>query len=190
MGKDLNGLARTNGLGSAAGDIEHEMVSPRHDSYIFSRENVMKISFPVRAPDIKGNVVNVILNIILIAVIYAFLGLFVSILLHKAFPAFTEEWKDLPTYVQVLDVLTEYSLLAVLAFFSAYIVDYIVPYFPIRRDLETYMEVFGGRLVFAYVVYIFVGEHLDQKVRHIAKPLTSYDVLQTQRENFQRKPKT
>ena len=150
----------------------------------------MKISFPVRAPDIKGNVVNVILNIILIAVIYATLGLAVSIFLHKIFPAFTEEWKDLPTYVKVFDVLSEYSMLALLAFFSAYIVDYIVPYFPIRRDIETYMEVFGGRLVFTYVVFTFIGEHLFQKVRYLAKPLTSYDVLRTQRENFQRKPKT
>jgi len=190
VGEDLDGLARTDGLGSAACNIEHEMVTPRHDSYIFSRENVMKFSFPGRAPDIDGHVVNLILNIILLAVVYAILGAIVSIFVDAAFPKYTESWKELPNYIQIADVLSEYSMLALLAFFSSYFVDYILPYFPIRRDLETYVELFGGRMVFMYVVFIFVQRDLDEKVRHLAKPFTSYDVLRTQRENFQRKPKT
>jgi len=150
----------------------------------------MKFSFPGRAPDIDGHVVNLVLNIILLAVVYAILGAIVSIFVDAAFPKYTESWKELPNYIQIADVLSEYSMLALLAFFSSYFVDYILPYFPIRRDLETYVELFGGRMVFMYVVFIFVQRDLDEKVRHLAKPFTSYDVLRTQRENFQRKPKT
>jgi len=186
----LDGPRATDRVRGAAGNVEHKMVSPRHDSYIFSRENVMKFSFPGRAPEINGHVVNLLLNIVMLAVVYAILGAIVSVFVDNLFPKYSDSWKELPSYIQVADVLSEYSMLALLAFFSAYFVDYVVPYFPIRRDLETYVEVFGGRMVFMYVVFIFVQRDLDEKVRFLySEVFTSYDVLRKQRENFQRKPK-
>jgi hypothetical protein len=42
----------------------------------------------------------------------------------------------------------------------------VVPVLPLTRDLEGYIESFGGQVVFIYAVFVFL-EGLDDKLRHV-----------------------
>ena len=49
------------------------------------------------------------------------------------------------------------------AFLSSYFVDNIVPYLPVHESFEDYIESFGGRMIFIYMIFIFVKD-LDEKL--------------------------
>ena len=112
---------------------------------------------------LRENILNVIGNIIFISLIYLVLGTLVSYVVSVLSPDFTEEWKKQHPALQFLDISAEVSLLSILAFLSSYFVDNIVPYLPVHESFEDYIESFGGRMIFIYMIFIFVKD-LDEKL--------------------------
>jgi hypothetical protein len=112
---------------------------------------------------LRENILNVIGNIIFISLIYLVLGTLVSYIVSVLSPDFTEEWKKQHPALQFLDISAEVSLLSILAFLSSYFVDNIVPYLPVHQSFEDYIESFGGRMIFIYMIFIFVKD-LDEKL--------------------------
>jgi hypothetical protein len=112
---------------------------------------------------LRENILNVIGNIIFISLIYLVLGTLVSYIVSVLSPDFTEEWKKQHPALQFLDISAEVSLLSILAFLSSYFVDNIVPYLPVHESFEDYIESFGGRMIFIYMIFIFV-KYLDEKL--------------------------
>lgn len=112
---------------------------------------------------LRENILNVIGNIIFISLIYLVLGTLVSYIVSVLSPNFTEEWKKQHPVFQFLDISAEVSLLSILAFLSSYFVDNIVPYLPVHESFEDYIESFGGRMIFIYMIFIFVKD-LDEKL--------------------------
>jgi|APGre2960657423_1045063.scaffolds.fasta_scaffold03173_7 hypothetical protein len=112
---------------------------------------------------LRENILNVIGNIIFISLIYLVLGTLVSYIVSVLSPDFTEEWKKQHPALQFLDISAEVSLLSILAFLSSYFVDNIVPYLPVHESFEDYIESFGGRMIFIYMIFIFVKD-LDEKL--------------------------
>jgi hypothetical protein len=112
---------------------------------------------------LRENILNVIGNIIFISLIYLVLGTIVSYIVSVLSPDFTEEWKKQHPALQFLDISAEVSLLSILAFLSSYFVDNIVPYLPVHESFEDYIESFGGRMIFLYMIFIFVKD-LDEKL--------------------------
>ena len=112
---------------------------------------------------LRENILNVIGNIIFISLIYLVLGTIVSYIVSVQSPDFTEEWKKQHPALQFLDISAEVSLLSILAFLSSYFVDNIVPYLPVHESFEDYIESFGGRMIFIYMIFIFVKD-LDEKL--------------------------
>jgi hypothetical protein len=112
---------------------------------------------------LRENILNVIGNIIFISLIYLVLGTIVSYIVSVLSPDFTEEWKKQHPALQFLDISAEVSLLSILAFLSSYFVDNIVPYLPVHESFEDYIESFGGRMIFIYMIFIFVKD-LDEKL--------------------------
>jgi hypothetical protein len=112
---------------------------------------------------LRENILNVIGNIVFISLIYLVLGTLVSYIVSLLSPDFTEEWKKKHPALQFLDISAEVSLLSILAFLSSYFVDNIVPYLPVHQSFEEYIESFGGRMIFIYMIFIFVKD-LDEKL--------------------------
>lgn len=112
---------------------------------------------------LRENILNVIGNIIFISLIYLVLGTLVSYIVSVLSADFTEEWKKQHPALQFLDISAEVSLLSILAFLSSYFVDNIVPYLPVHESFEDYIESFGGRMIFIYMIFIFVKD-LDEKL--------------------------
>jgi hypothetical protein len=115
---------------------------------------------------LRENIVNVLGNIILISLIYLVLGTLVSYIVSALSPDFTEDWKKQHVAMQFIDIGTEVSLLSILAFLSSYFVDNIVPYLPVHQSFEDYIESFGGRMIFIYMIFIFVKD-LDEKMTYM-----------------------
>lgn len=117
-------------------------------------------------PSVRGQVLNLTLNLVLIAVFYVFFGAFVSYWMSRIFPPFNPEWEQLPNAYQLLDVAVEISVLVLAAFWLTYLVHVYIPIFKVSPGLEGYIESFGGQMVFVYAVFIFM-DTLDDKLKHV-----------------------
>ena len=116
-----------------------------------------------KIPSVKGNVFNLTMNLVFVAIFYVFTGATVSYGLSKLFPAYDEEWKKSSFAYQAIDVAAEMSIITIVAFWLTYFVNSSIPILPVSSALEHYVESFGGPAVFLYAVFIFM-ETLDDKL--------------------------
>ena len=121
-------------------------------------------------PSVRGHILNLSINLIFVAIVYLFLGGFVSNILAKIVPPFDEEWEKRPNWEQLVDVSIEISVIVILAFWITYIVHIWIPILPVGSALEHYIESFGGQMVFVYAVFLFL-ETLDDKLIHVFKDI-------------------
>jgi len=94
----------------------------------------------------------------------------VSYALSKLFPDFNEDWKNLPNWRQAVDVSVEISLVAIIAFWTTYFVHNWIPILPVTSGLESYLESFGGQMIFVYAVFLFLSS-LDDKLKHVFRDI-------------------
>ena len=121
-------------------------------------------------PSVKGHVFNLSVNLVFMAIFYVFLGGLVSWTLSRVFPKFGAEWENQSNLYQFLDVATEISILVIVAFWTTYVVHIWIPVLPVSSGLETYLESFGGQMVFVYAVFVFM-DTLDDKLKHVFNDL-------------------
>jgi hypothetical protein len=121
-------------------------------------------------PAVRGHIRNLTVNLACIAVFYVFLGAAVSYALSKLFPDFNEDWKNLPNWRQAVDVSVEISLVAIIAFWTTYFVHNWIPILPVTSGLESYLESFGGQMIFVYAVFLFLSS-LDDKLKHVFRDI-------------------
>ena len=126
-------------------------------------------------PKVEGYVVSLTINLVILGLLNAALGFFVSYGIGLLFPDFTDEWKKEPAWVQWSDVITEVSLLVIAAFWVTYLVRFIIPVVPLRPSLEHYIEEYGSNFMFLYAVFIFFDDLSDKMLflfRGEPKPMT------------------
>lgn len=126
-------------------------------------------------PKVEGYVVSLTINLVILGLLNAALGFFVSYGIGLLFPDFTDEWKKEPAWVQWSDVITEVSLLVIAAFWVTYLVRFIIPVVPLRPSLEHYIEEYGGSFMFLYAIFIFFDDLSDKMLflfRGEPKPTT------------------
>jgi len=123
-----------------------------------------------RIPSVKGNVFNLTINLVFVAVFYVFTGAAVSYGLSKLFPKYDEEWKKSSFAYQAIDVAAEMSIITIVAFWLTYFVNSTIPVLHVSSALEHYVESFGGQAVFLYAVFIFM-ETLDDKLIWLFKEI-------------------
>jgi hypothetical protein len=117
-------------------------------------------------PSVKGQIVNLTINLVCIAIFYVFLGGLLSWCMWRVFPEFGEEWEKQSNLYQLLDVSAEISIIVVVAFWTTYLVHSFIPVLPVSQALEGYLESFGGQMVFVYAVFVFL-DTLDDKLKHV-----------------------
>ena len=117
-------------------------------------------------PSVKGQVVNISLNLVFVSIFFIFFGAVVSFFMSKLFPKYDDEWIKQPLWYRMGDVALEISTLVLSAFWLTYISHIYIPIIPVSTELERYIESFGGQMVFVYAVFIFM-ETLDDKLIHV-----------------------
>lgn len=117
-------------------------------------------------PSVKGQIVNLTINLVCIAIFYVFLGGLLSWCMWRVFPEFGEEWEKQSNLYQLLDVSAEISIIVIIAFWTTYLVHSFIPVLPVSQALEGYLESFGGQMVFVYAVFVFL-DTLDDKLKHV-----------------------
>jgi hypothetical protein len=126
----------------------------------------MKNTGPNRLPSVKGHVVNLTLNLVFIAIVYVVLAAVTAIGIRAGFSRYDKTWTAMPVAYQIADVTAEMSLLVVASFWVTYFVHFLVPVLPVDQKLEQFIELYGGRMVFVYAVFLFVHD-LDVKLHSI-----------------------
>lgn len=109
---------------------------------------------------------NLTLNLIIIAILYIVLAALTATVIRAGFSRFNEDWKKLPLVYRISDVTAELSVLVVSSFWVTYFVHFLVPVLPVDQKLEHFIEMYGGRMVFVYAVFLFVHD-LDVKLHSI-----------------------
>jgi hypothetical protein len=117
-------------------------------------------------PSVKGQIFNLTVNLVFVAIFYVFFGAFVSKCMSMLFPPFDEEWKKSSNLYQLTDVSAEISLLVITSFWLTYFVNSYIPVLPVSSGLEGYLESFGGQTVFVYAVFLFM-DTLDDKLKEV-----------------------
>jgi len=116
-----------------------------------------------RLPPVTGHVFNLTLNLVFVGIVYVILGVIISYILRLILPEFDEDWKKIPTWVQVADVSVEIGLIVVIAFWATYAIHFLLPVLHVSPELEYFVEVYGGRVMFVYAIFIFM-RNLDEKL--------------------------
>jgi hypothetical protein len=124
-----------------------------------------------RLPPVRDHIVNLTLNLSLIAIVYVVLGAITASLIRLIFSRFNETWTKQSLFYQLGDVSLELSFLVVVSFWITYFVHFAIPVLPVDARLEHFIELYGGRMVFVYAVFMFVSD-LDDKMIHVYDRIT------------------
>jgi len=119
-----------------------------------------------KLPSVRGQIVNLTVNLVAIAVFYVFLGGLLSWSMWMMFPDFDEEWKSQSIAYKILDVSAEISVIIIVAFWTTYVIHSYIPILPVTSALEGYIESFGGQMIFVYAVFVFLS-NLDDKLKNV-----------------------
>lgn len=113
-------------------------------------------------PKVEGYIASLTINLVVLGLLNAGLGFFVSYGIGLLFPDFTDEWKKEPAWIQWSDVIAEISLLVIAAFWVMYLVRFIIPVVPLKPSLEHYIEEYGSNFMFLYAIFIFFDDLADK----------------------------
>ena len=142
----------------------------------------MKNTGENRLPPVSGHIVFLTLNLSFIGVIYVVLAGVVASLTRVMFSRFNETWTNGTFGYQLVDVSLELSLLVVLSFWITYFVHFLVPVLPVPTRLEQFIELYGGRMVFTYAVFLFADD-LKEKLLFVYNRFTGGGVLPSRAAN-------
>lgn len=105
-------------------------------------------------------------NAALLAIFYTLLGVLVSFVLYHLFDEFNDDWKKRSTLFQVADVSLEISLLSVIAFWSAHIIEVAPPVFFVRKTLDLLVDGYISGIFYIFAVFIFMDD-LTEKLKYL-----------------------
>ena len=114
-------------------------------------------------PPVDNHVVNLTLNLSIIAIIYVIFGAITATVIRGLFTRFNEDWRKQNLVTQIGEVSLELCLLVVASFWVTYFIHFLVPVLPVDPRLEHFIELYGGRMVFVYAVFLFIRD-LDDKM--------------------------
>ena len=99
-------------------------------------------------------------------IFYTLLGVLVSYVLYYLFDEYNEEWQKSPTWYKILDVSVEISLLSIISFWSAQLIEIYPPVFPVRKSLDVLVDSFISGIFYIFAIFIFM-DSLTDKLKHL-----------------------
>ena len=123
------------------------------------------------------------LNIAILAVFYTVFGAFISYILFHLFDDFGKEWKEQGILYQSADVVTELSLVGVIAFWTTNIIKDAAPMFSVHKALDKEVDTYISGLFFAFAMFLFLGD-LTEKIKHIYEKFLKTQFVRLFPENW------
>jgi len=108
----------------------------------------------------------VTINAALLAILYTLFGLFISYMFYHIFDEFDEKWIKQTELYKFSDVSIEIIIIAVVAFWSAHIVEQLPPFFPVRKELDTLVDGYISGIFFIFAIFLFLDE-LTEKLKYL-----------------------
>lgn len=111
------------------------------------------------------------LNAAILAVFYTLLGVLLSYVMYHLFDSFDEKWKEERSLAfQLTDVSLEISILSIVAFWSAHIIEIAPPFFYVRKELDTLVDGYISGIFYIFAIFIFMDE-LTDKLKYLFRKL-------------------
>jgi len=105
-------------------------------------------------------------NAAALAIFYTLLGVLISFVLYHLFDEYNDDWKKRSTIFQVADVSLEISILSVIAFWSAHIIELAPPLFYVRKSLDSLVDGYISGIFYIFAVFMFMDD-LTSKLKHL-----------------------
>lgn len=106
------------------------------------------------------------MNAAFLAIFYTLLGVFISYILYYLFDEYDEKWEKRSINYKVLDVSVEISLLSVIAFWSAQLIEISPPIFPVRKELDLLVDGYISGIFYIFAVFLFM-DSLTGKLKYL-----------------------
>ena len=106
------------------------------------------------------------MNIALLAVFYTVFGAFISYILFHLFDDYGKEWENQGILFQSADVMTELSLVGIIAFWTTNAIRDYPPMFPVHNALDKSVDTYISGLFFAFAMFLFLGD-LTEKIKYM-----------------------
>jgi hypothetical protein len=122
----------------------------------------------------SGEAFNLTANIVVLSVIFTFIGGFVSYVFYYIFdeygpddtPKRGMEWEKHSTLRKVADISLEITAIGLVSFWLTYFVNTNAPIFPVSHDLVSFIDTYTTGMIFMYTVFLFSND-LSSKLRHL-----------------------
>jgi len=101
-----------------------------------------------------------------VALIYTFLGALVSFVLYHLFDEFNDEWRNQTTFYKFRDVILELCIMALVAFWSSYIIIVLPPILYVREVLDNLTDNYSSNIFYIFAIFIFLDD-LTEKLKFL-----------------------
>jgi len=105
-------------------------------------------------------------NAAALAIFYTLLGVLISFVLYHVFDEYDDNWKKRSSMFQVADVSLEISILSVIAFWSAHMIELAPPLFYVRKSLDVLVDGYISGIFYIFAVFIFMDD-LTEKLKFL-----------------------
>jgi H+/Cl- antiporter ClcA len=104
----------------------------------------------------------VTINASLLAVMYTLFGALISYIFYHIFDEFDENWKKRSEVYKITEVTVEVIIIAIIAFWSAFYIEKLQPFVPVRKELDTLVDGFISGIFFIFAIFLFIDQLTDK----------------------------
>lgn len=104
----------------------------------------------------------VTINASLLALMYTIFGALISYIFYHIFDEFDENWKKRSELYKITEVTVEVVIIAIIAFWSAFFIEKLQPFVPVRKQLDTLVDGFISGIFFIFAIFLFIDQLTDK----------------------------
>jgi len=108
-------------------------------------------------------------NSVFVSICYVLLGAFVSYALFHLFDEYDENWNSKSLPYQILDIIVEIGILAIVSFWASYFIELAPPIFPVRKQLDLLVDTNISSVFYLFGLYLFLDQSLSNKLQYLFK---------------------
>ena len=104
----------------------------------------------------------VTINASLLALMYTIFGALISYIFYHIFDEFDDNWKKRSELYKITEVTVEVVIIAIIAFWSAFFIEKLQPFVPVRKQLDTLVDGFISGIFFIFAIFLFIDQLTDK----------------------------
>ena len=118
----------------------------------------------------SSSIINTSVNVAFLAIFYTALGCIISYIFYWLFDDHNDEWEAKSTAFKVYDVLSEVSILGLIAFWITFNVKDIQPMLKVSKAIDEFADTYVSGIFFTFSIFIFLGD-LSTKIKYLYSEL-------------------